>query len=52
MKILEKNFHFGLNVQEIENNIFEEYKNILNREIPKIDENSNNEKYLLIFFMI
>ena len=46
-----KEFSFWIKCSEIENNIFQEYKNILNREIPfQIDENSNNEKYLLILF--
>ena len=46
-----KEFSFWIKCSEIENNIFQEYKNILNREIPfEIDENSNNEKYLLILF--
>ena len=44
-----KEFSFWIKSSEIENNIFQEYKNILSRENPlEIDENSNIEKYLPI----
>ena len=46
-----KEFSFWIKSSEIEKNIFREYKDILNREFPfKINENSNEEKYLMNLF--
>ena len=46
-----KEFSSWIKSSEIEKNIFREYKDILNREFPfKINENSNEEKYLIKLF--